>query len=365
MRARAFLVLLLATGCGARSSFWLGPDRDASVDETDAAIEAGPGCGDGPGCGAGSFCCSTDQCVPAGSCCAHEDCAEGLACLPGGSCGIGDLGCGLQDLVPDVRPADVMLMLDRSESMQEQIEGTAKWAIAAASLREVLPRYENVVRFGLAMFPGVLTSCQAGMVTHDLADGNVEDILASIDASPSGMGGTPIGDTLELIGSVGGLDDPTHANFILMLSDGSETCRGEPLAVAREMYDRAPRIQVYPVGFGHRVDEGLLGDIARASHTQSGAGRGYWSADDAGELTAAFDSILSSVIQCEFLLDPPPPDADRVYAFLGEAQVARDLENGFDVDRDTTRLTFFGDACERVRNVGTRIRVVFGCPLED
>ena len=371
MPLRALLVLLLTAGCGAKSSVLLGPppepEPDAGLDAgLDGSVDAGPGCGFGPTCGVGAFCCSTDVCTPEGTCCRHDDCPEGLACPGlGGVCAIGDLGCGIEELVPNVRPANVMLMLDRSQSMYESIGGRTKWEIAAGSLHEVLPHYEGTVRFGLTLFPGPISACQEGSLAHELADGNVTQILETVDATLPGQGGTPIGATFEMLGQFGGLDDPGYANFILLLSDGSETCLGHPVTDARDLYALRPPIQVYPVGFGHRADQQLLGDIARASHTESGTVRGYWSAEDAAELTEAFESILTSVIQCEFLLEGDPPDVDKIYAFFGETPVPRDRDNGFGVDPDANRLTFYGSACTTVRTGSPRIRVVFGCPEED
>lgn len=370
---RALPALLLVACIGAKSGlFWTAPAPvDAGVDAAadaglDAAIEAGPTCGAGPSCPAGQYCCALDECELDGLCCTHEDCPEGLACpVTDGACAVGDLGCGLEELVPDVRPANVMLMLDRSESMYETIDGRTKWEIAAGSLHEVLPRYEHDVQFGLTLFPGPISACQQGVLAHELGDGMAAQILETIDATSAGQGGTPIADTLGMLDEFGGLDDPDYANFVLLLSDGSETCLGHPAAVAADLYDRVPPIQVYPVGFGRRADESLLGDIARASHTESGSARGFWRADDAAELTAAFESILASVVQCEFLLGSEAPVPSRVYAYFGETAVPRDRVDGFDYDPETNRVTFFGQSCTRVRTQDDRIRVVFGCPRSD
>jgi len=373
MSAVRLLLALSLVGCGAKSTLWLGPvtEPDAGVDAgldagVDAEVEAGPMCGTEPACAAGQYCCSLDECELEGLCCTHEDCPEGLACpVLDGACAVGDLGCGIEELVPDARPANVMLMLDRSESMYEMIEGRTKWEIAASSLREVLPRFEDDVQFGLTLFPGAISACQEGVVAHAVGTATAAQISETIDAALPGQGGTPIGDTLEMLDEFGGLDDPAFAQFVLLLSDGSETCLGHPATVAGELYDRAPRIQVYPVGFGRRVDDGLLADIARASHTESGDARGYYRADDAAELTEVFDGILSSVIQCEFLLDEEAPVPSRVYAFFDETAVPRDTTNGFEYDRDTHRVTFYGDACTTVRTGDRRIRVVFGCPRDE
>jgi hypothetical protein len=361
---------LCLVACGAKSSLWLGPEvaldagGDAAPDAGwDAEVEAGPMCGAEPACAEGRYCCALDECQLEGLCCTHEDCPEGLACPAlDGVCAIGDLGCGLAELVPDARPANVMLMLDRSESMYEEIGGRTKWEIAASSLRDVLPRFEDDVHFGLTLFPGAISACQEGAVAHGVGEATAAQIQESVDNSLPGRGGTPIGETLDMLGELGGLEDPAFAQFVLLLSDGSETCLGHPATVAEELYDGTPRIQVYPVGFGSRVDDGLLGEIARASHTESGSARGYWRADDAEELTEAFGSILSSVIQCEFPLENEAPVPSRVYAFFGETAVARDATNGFEYDRDTHRVTFFGDACTTVRTGDARIRIVFGCP---
>lgn len=373
MPAARVLLALCLVACGAKSSLWWGPavELDAGVDAAadagrDAEVEAGPMCGSEPACPAGQYCCSLDECELEGLCCTHEDCVEGLACpVLDGACGVGDLGCGLEELVPDARPANVMLMLDRSESMYEQIEGRTKWEIAASSLREVLPRFEDDVHFGLTLFPGAISACQEGVVAHGVGEATAAQLLETVDGALPGQGGTPIADTLAMLGEFGGLDDPAFAQFVLLLSDGSETCRGHPATVAEDLYDRAPRIQVYPVGFGGRVDEGLLGEIARASHTESGSAQLFWRADDATELTEAFASILSSVIQCEFPLEHEAPVPARVYAFFGETAVPRDTTNGFEYDRDTHRVTFYGDACTTVRTGDERIRIVFGCPRDE
>lgn len=369
MSLRRALFGLVLLGCGAKSSLFLGPEPDPSVDAgpdagRDSGVDSGPSCGGGRACEPDEYCCSTDTCMVEGLCCSNEDCVEGLACEFGSACAVGDLGCGLEELEPDVRPAKVMLMLDRSESMYETIEGRTKWEISGGSLHEVLPRFEHDVQFGLTLFPGSISACQEGAVAHEAADGMAETILATVDATFAGQGGTPIADTLDMLSEFGGLEDPEFANFVLLLSDGSETCLGHPSEVATTLYGGDPRIQVYPVGFGRQTDDALLGDIARASHTESGSARGFWRADNAAELTEAFESILTSVIQCEFHLGGEPPDARRIYAFFGETPVPRDRDDGFDYDADTNRVTFFGAACDTVRARVERIRVVFGCPRD-
>ena len=55
----------------------------------------------------------------------------------------------------------------------------------------------------------------------------------------------------------------------------------------------------------------------------------------------------------------------RLYAFLDETPVPRDETGveGFDYDRETNTVTFYGSACTTVRTTSVRIGIVFGCPV--
>jgi hypothetical protein len=68
-------------------------------------------------------------------------------------------------------------------------------------------------------------------------------------------------------------------NVIILVSDGKETCEGDPCALARALVKTDPKLVIHTVGFG--VDEAArtqLGCIARA------AGGRYFAAEDAAQL---------------------------------------------------------------------------------
>src|SRR5215213_8491501 len=60
-------------------------------------------------------------------------------------------------------PADVMVLFDRSESMAAAFGEGTRYGVAAALLKELLPAYDERIRFGFQVFPA-RGGCPAGYV---------------------------------------------------------------------------------------------------------------------------------------------------------------------------------------------------------
>ncbi|MBI5503071.1 MAG: hypothetical protein HY907_22690, partial [Deltaproteobacteria bacterium] len=89
-------------------------------------------------------------------------------------------------------------------------------------------------------------------------------------------------------------------------------------------------------------------------------------------LAAALESIASSVITCDYVLDDPGPsaDPDQVNFYLDDVVVpmdegcTEDTGDGWHwLDPEHTTVEFCGDYCARIRagTIGT-ISATFGCP---
>ena len=373
-------LLVVLTSCGARSSVLAGAgagdadadsdadaDADADVDADADADAEPPPCGDGPGCGPGQMCCVLERCIDVGTCCAHDDCGDGLACVPlagaAGRCGVGDLGCGLEELAVEPIPPNMVILLDRSSSMAQLIDGERKWDVALAALDLVLTEYDDRVRFGLAMFPGAESSCTPAVVDVPVGDATAFPILEVLSASGP-LQTTPIGASLEDLRRGAGLDDPDRRNLVLLVSDGQESCGGAPVVATQHLHDEDPSVSVYVVGFGTQVDDAMLSGIADAGRTARPGRPSYWVAEDQQALADALTAIIRSVVPCGFALGAFPPDPEHLWVWLDSGTgVARDRshQDGWDLEADTNVLTFYGPACETIRTDQHRVRVVFGC----
>ncbi|MBI2894064.1 MAG: hypothetical protein HYY06_10975 [Deltaproteobacteria bacterium] len=392
---RVSLVLLLGlASCGARSMLHeppppldagvdaevvgvdSGPPRvDAGLDAApDAAPDSGPDaaptCGDAT-CAPDQRCCAEERCVPDAACCVDEDCEEGLACLPceacgaWGLCGVGDLGCGLETVAIDPVAPNLMLLVDRSNSMANFFpDGRRKWDVLNDGLEESLPELEAVVRLGLTMFPGPSGNCGGPDVDVAVGEGTAGAVLDAL-RSAEPLNATPLGDALGMLRRDEGLADPGRGNFILLVTDGGETCGREPVRQTELMYAGDPMVQVHVVGLGSDdIDEELLGEIAVAAHTDEEGG--VPSAATSDELSSAIGRVVDLVAPCSFDLAAWPRDPELVFVFLGEAAVPRDDDGieGFEYDAEANRLELHGSACRDVRAGVAAVQVVFGCPAE-
>jgi hypothetical protein len=379
----SIVVIALLAGCGAKTdlSTLLGADADADADtdadtdadvdaDTDADVDAdGDADGDAdPDCGVefcndAEICCVEDRCVPVGGCCVDEECPEAMTCrVAAETCGVEDLGCGIETL--DVHPIapNFVILLDRSGSMNAPIDGRSKWDIAIDSLGEVLPQYEADVRFGLMMFPGPLALCDAGIIDVDVDEQNADDILDVLEDSQP-LQTTPMGASLDALGDYDGLRDEDRRNLVLLVTDGEESCGGEPITETQLLFQ--DDIQVYVLGFGSEVDEQSLSEIAEAGRTDRPGNPNYYQAEDADELSGALDDIVASVMPCAYQLEGRPPLPNEIFVFFDDRTAIprdRDHVDGWDFDRDTNVVTFFGPTCEAVKTDLHLIQVLFGCP---
>ena len=90
----------------------------------------------------------------------------------GGSGGGGGHTCGLQKFDVERKPAEILLLLDRSKSMIEDTTSdgvTLKWNAVLPALKQVIMDTDAAVSWGLKTFPeGDGSECVAGSVTNNV-----------------------------------------------------------------------------------------------------------------------------------------------------------------------------------------------------
>jgi hypothetical protein len=283
-----------------------------------------------------------------------------------------DTGCGGELFGADNVPPNVLITLDRSGSMNDEIDnGMSKWEIAQDAIAQVTADFGDQVFFGLSLFPGLDSDCNDGMdcgagaVFIDPAPMTADMINAELAAASTCSFGTPIAEHLDSLPDYAGLEDIERPNYILLITDGQATC-DDPVPAVEALRAEDPEIKTFVVGFGSEVDPQQLADMAEAGGTALPGDPSYYQADDAQSLVEAFAAIAGSVLSCSYVLSEVPSDPDQLYVFFDGMLLDRDETHtdGWDYDPATNRITFYGPACDALQSGQVaELSVVFGCPM--
>lgn len=169
---------------------------------------------------------------------------------------------------------NTLLMLDASGSMKAQSGGgVSKLDAAKQALTRYVERAPKPVKMGFLVYghkgnntpAGKPESCaDAGAeLLDDIGNVSKDTFQSTLDKfQPTGW--TPIAVALKRAGqSFAGMEGKN--NHIVMVSDGLETCGGNPVAVARELHEEGVRVTIDIVGFGAgAADVQQLRQIAEA-----------------------------------------------------------------------------------------------------
>ncbi|MBX7058711.1 MAG: VWA domain-containing protein [Leptospirales bacterium] len=159
----------------------------------------------------------------------------------------------------DRRP--VLFILDASGSMNEMFGGVTRMAAARVMLEEQLSRLDRSVPVGLAAYGNRLPGCSSQRLYNPIAIGNHERINLQVQ-NMAAAGATPIANTLRLIGTA--LVPSNPGLLIVLISDGAESCGGNPGAEAAALQLRGANVQVNVIGLAVDAETALqLGEIAR------------------------------------------------------------------------------------------------------
>src|SRR5258708_7698215 len=73
------------------------------------------------------------RCLDEGACIVDADCADGQKCNSSGACEVGG-GCGQTSIQIEKIPPNIMILLDRSGSMNGDAGGDTRWNVAKAAI---------------------------------------------------------------------------------------------------------------------------------------------------------------------------------------------------------------------------------------
>jgi hypothetical protein len=198
-------------------------------------------------------------------------------------------------------PPNMLIVQDISGSMDEYISGWSgptKWDAAVDAVKKVTDKYANGgIRFGLELFadPDQSGNCTAKKIHVGVADNNAAAIQNKMN-SESPWSNTPLREALDTANGYSGLKDATRPNYVLLVTDGQETCDSDTSSCVQSVKNlRANNIKTFVVGFGSGVDAGVLNQLAVEGGTAKPQQPYYYQADNQADLEAALDAIAAIV----------------------------------------------------------------------
>lgn len=195
---------------------------------------------------------------------------------------------------------NMLFIVDASNSMWGQIDGTAKIATAKSVMDELLADLPEGTTPGLMAYGHRSEGdCADVELMTPFGDGSSESIRASIQGlTPRGK--TPIAASLEQSAAAfAGREEENNA--VVLISDGIETCEGDPCAVAGALIERGINVQVHVVGFD--VDEETRAQL----QCIAAAGQGqYFDADSAEGFKEAVSQAQAAAAEPEPEPEPEP-----------------------------------------------------------
>lgn len=191
---------------------------------------------------------------------------------------------------------NVLFILDSSGSMAGQAGGQQKMVAAKAAINSYIDRLPAGVNAGLMVYGhkgsnsevDKAISCQGIELLYPIGMVDKAAFKAAV-ASFSPTGWTPIADSLTKAGGEAFRDKEGHNNSIILVSDGIETCGGNPCQVAADLKNAGIMMKVDVVGFD--VDASARQQLQCIAQITGGQ---YHDVHNAVELNQAFDQFVKN-----------------------------------------------------------------------
>ncbi|MFP3999201.1 MAG: VWA domain-containing protein, partial [Desulfobacterales bacterium] len=225
------------------------------------------------------------------------------------------------------RAANIMFILDASGSMWGEIEGRDKIAIAKEVMAGLIRDLPDNTRAGLVAYGHRRKrDCKDVEELVQISPLDKEGIIRTIQGlSPKGK--TPITYSVRVTAEkLRVLEDETT---IILVSDGKESCEGDPCALVKELKESGLRFVMHVIGF----DVGQEGRKQLECMAEAGGGR-YFTAKTAGQFEAAAREVVQETKTVGFL---------EIMAFRNETPVRARVE------------VFKQDTGQRVKKLNTAL----------
>jgi hypothetical protein len=310
--------------------------------------------------------------------------------------------CGVSTFPLQRLPPDVLIVLDRSQSMTDQVKPITdlggllncllvgpcptKWADMTAAINSTVASSGGAINWGLKFFPDDSGCGVNPGAAVPVAPNNAAPVNAAIAATSPG-GATPTTAALASAGRyLASLTDP-NSRYVVLATDGQPNCAGgsavgadDAAAIAAVSSLAAAGVPVFVIGIatqssGAGSDGGTgagagagptandtLNSMARAGGRPRNADPAYYPVEVSADLVAALSAIGTQVVSCAFAI-PAPPDPTNIGVYADGAKIPEDAANGWQYGAGMTSIQLNGSWCAQAQ-AGTlaNLTTIFGCP---
>jgi hypothetical protein len=299
---------------------------------------------------------------------------DGGAAAAGGGPGTAtpENNCGLQRFTLERVPPEILLVLDRSTSMNASVPGTqnSRWTETTAALSDVLAKTNDRVMWGLKMFPSGMNCGVTDALEVSIAAGSAATVNDAIGANrPGGVSGTPTPMALQRATAYLSGRKTHNPKFIVLATDGEPDCGGQADAAALEAVTaaRTAGFPVFVVGIATAgtTAHGLLTAMAAFGGQPRPGDVKYYPVAVRDDLVGALGQITTQVASCVFPLDKQPPSPDDVAVKVDGVKVDRDRAQarGWSYGPNMKSIELYGPVCEQLKGGQIKdVNIIFGCP---
>jgi Mg-chelatase subunit ChlD len=169
----------------------------------------------------------------------------------------------------------VLMVLDASGSMTQKLaDGQTRFDAAKSAIDDALAKMPDTYRVGLRVYGHQSATAQrncddTALVTPMGAAGQTRGAISAAVRPLAAKGYTPI--TLSLEKAAGDIMGEANAQKVIVLvSDGRETCKGDPCATAKALAAADASLVIHTIGFGvdaaARAQLQCIASVARGTY---------------------------------------------------------------------------------------------------
>jgi hypothetical protein len=300
-----------------------------------------------------------------------------------------DANCQNQPFTVVAPPPDLLIVLDRSGSMNESPEGyncrfdptcVSKWTQVTAAINQVVSRTEKSIRWGLKFFGNDAICGITPGASVEPALKNSAAIAAAIadpanlpaSRTPTRAAELSAGEYLQGLSAT-----DTNSKFVLLATDGEPNCvEGSDdttiddtmAAIGSVATVKAMGFPTFVIGIateGGTADMTLNSMATSGGYPLSGGTTQYYSVSTTDDLVTALNRIQTIAMgMCTYPIGTTDPNADptRITVTVDGVKSPRDDPNGWHYNPGMTSITFTGITCDYLMK-GTlkTVQILYGC----
>lgn len=156
----------------------------------------------------------------------------------------------------------ILFIMDASGSMAENFQGVPRIVAARVMLQEQLSRLDPSVPVGLVAYGNRIPGCTSSRLYNPISIGNRTGVMRNVN-NMFPAGNTPLAATLNLVGK--SIIQRHPETTVIVISDGAESCGGNPATEASILRSRGIDVQVHVIGMNVDRDTARqLADVAKS-----------------------------------------------------------------------------------------------------